>query len=76
MFMGTCPRVIFLILSLALGISLEFIQGALSYRDMSFADGVTNTLGVFSGVVLFYALYKQVCWIIRKLRLNRIFLDN
>ncbi len=69
-------RGLFLFLSLALGISLEFIQGQLPYRDMSVADGFTNTLGLILGVLFFTLLYKQIYWIFKQLRLNTIFLDK
>ncbi|MGL1892790.1 MAG: VanZ family protein [Spirochaetaceae bacterium] len=68
--------IINLFLGLALGIALEFIQGTLGYRDMSVADAVANSLGLFTGVLVFYICYKQIYWVFKKLRLNRIFLDK
>ena len=53
-------RRIFLIINMLLGISLEIIQGTLPYRDMSFADGVFNTLGLFLGAFVFSLLYKRI----------------
>lgn len=44
--------------SLGLGLALEFIQGQLPYRDMSIADGITNILGLFAGVLVFHIILK------------------
>lgn len=53
---------LYVTLSLILGLSLEYIQGQLPYRHMSFADGLANILGVGFGI-LFYqsirSLYKK-----------------
>lgn len=66
---------ILLILSLCLGLLMEYIQGTLPYRDMSIADGVSNTLGLTTGAVVFHLFYKQIYSIFKCLRLNKIFLD-
>lgn len=42
---------ILLTISIALGLTLEYLQGLLPYRDMSIADGIANVLGLFSGVL-------------------------
>lgn len=54
------PRLFLLTISLGLGLALEFIQGQLPYRDMSVADGITNILGLFTGVLFFKMLGKFV----------------
>ncbi len=66
-------RGIFIFISLSLGITLEFIQSRLPYRDMSFMDGVTNVIGLFCGVLLFMLFSRQVKWLIKKLKLNKLF---
>lgn len=68
-------RVVFLILGLAVGVSLEIIQGQLTYREMSLMDGVTNTLGLVFGTLIFNLLYKQIKFILGILRLEKIFID-
>ena len=42
----------FLLFSLVFGISMEFIQGQLSYRDMSLEDGLANTIGIIMGTII------------------------
>ena len=37
---------------IAMGVVLEFCQGALGYRSFDFADMVANALGVVAGVLL------------------------
>lgn len=68
-------RILFFIISLSLGIALEFIQSRLPYRDMSFFDGLSNLLGLFVGVAMFFVFYKQIHWIFEKIGLSKIFLD-
>lgn len=68
-------RVLFFIISLSLGIALEFIQSRLPYRDMSFFDGLSNLLGLFVGVAMFIIFYKQIHWVFKKVGLSKIFLD-
>lgn len=53
---------LYIILSLLLGLSMEYIQGQLPYRHMSVADGIANILGVGFGVVFYQyirSLYKK-----------------
>lgn len=69
-------RIVFIVISLLLGIALEFIQSTLPYRDMSFFDGLSNLLGLFVGVAFFILFFNQVKWLIKKLRLSKIFLEN
>lgn len=45
---------------IALGVGLEFVQGALGYRSYEEADMVANTLGVFAGWALARATGSQV----------------
>lgn len=66
----------FLLISLCLGLVMEFIQGTLPYRDMSFADGVSNIIGLTTGAVLFHVFYNQIYILFKFLKLNRIFLDK
>lgn len=69
-------RIIFLILGVVLGLSLEFIQGQLSYRDMSILDGVANISGLIVGSLFFNIFIKQITFILDKLRLKSIFIDK
>ncbi|OQY40377.1 MAG: hypothetical protein B6229_01900 [Spirochaetaceae bacterium 4572_7] len=63
-FMDKKIRIILLLLSLTLGIGLEFIQGALVYRDMSVADGVANATGLLFGIPMatFIISLKKRIW--------------
>lgn len=67
---------IFLIISLCLGLTMEFVQGILPYRDMSVADGISNIIGLTLGAALFHIFYKQIYILFRFLKLNKIFLDK
>ncbi len=67
-------RVIILIASLLLGISLEYIQGILPYRDMSFADGLTNAFGIICGALLYLKIEKKINSLLIFLKLDRIFI--
>lgn len=69
-------RLIFIFISLSLGIALEFIQSRLPYRDMSFFDGLSNLLGLFVGVIFFILFFKQINWLFQKLGLSKIFLED
>ncbi len=66
----------FLIISLCLGLVMEFVQGTLPYRDMSFADGISNIIGLATGAALFHIFYKQIYTLFRCLKINKIFLDK
>lgn len=69
-------RTIFTILSFTLGITLEIIQGKTGYREMSIADGLANTIGLLAGIVFFIVFERQIVYILKKLRLNKIFLSK
>ncbi|QEN04867.1 hypothetical protein EW093_09170 [Thiospirochaeta perfilievii] len=53
---------VILVFSLIFGLTIEYIQGTLPYRDMSIADGISNTLGLISGTIL----YKRLEGLLRK----------
>ena len=57
-------RILFIFLSLAMGIGLEFIQGLLVYRDMSAADGVADAIGLLFGTItgVFAISLKKRIW--------------
>jgi VanZ family protein len=52
-------RLLVLIFAIGLGAVLEWVQSFVPGRDMSFIDGIANTLGVFAGA-LFFRLRGQV----------------
>ncbi|MBN2617681.1 MAG: VanZ family protein [Spirochaetales bacterium] len=62
-----------LILSLIFGLSLEYIQGLLPYRDMSLADGIANTIGLISGTLFFNLFVKQIYKLLQLSKLDRIY---
>ena len=68
-------RGIFLVLSLGLGIALEFIQGQLTYRHMSFEDGLSNFLGLLFGVVFYIIFKNQIKKALVLIKFDRFFLE-
>ena len=53
-FKAGTPQILALLFAVVLGAALEWCQSFLPGRDMSLWDGIANTLGVISGVVLFH----------------------
>jgi VanZ family protein len=52
-FRSKVARFVALVFAVGLGALLEWGQSFVPGRDMSFADGIANTLGVFSGMLFF-----------------------
>lgn len=73
---GKKYRIIFLFISFAMGIMLEIFQGMLGYREMSLADSIANSLGLLFGALTYKFLKKQIIFILKKLRLNTIYLNG
>lgn len=59
-FKTTPKKIIGLLFSSALGIGIEFIQGILPYRDMSFYDGVSDVTGLLCGFFIYHLFSRQL----------------
>lgn len=46
-------QIVALVLALGLGFSLEWIQSFIPGRDMSAWDGLANSLGILTGIILY-----------------------
>jgi VanZ family protein len=51
LYRGSQLRIAYALLWIALGVALEFAQGATSYRSYELADMAANTLGVLAGAL-------------------------
>lgn len=49
LYRGAAARAGYALLWIAMGVALEFAQGATGYRSLEFADMAANTLGVLAG---------------------------
>lgn len=63
------PRALWIVFLIALGVSLECIQGLTGYRLFEYGDMVANSLGVVCGVGLAATpLGRMVPWLDRRIR--------
>ncbi|MBN1500932.1 MAG: VanZ family protein [Spirochaetes bacterium] len=51
-------KILFIAINIILGITIEFIQSFVPGRTMSFFDALANTLGIFTGFMLFKIFIK------------------
>lgn len=71
---GRKARIVFLVFSFILSIIIEIAQESLTYRKMEVGDGLANTLGLFSGVIIYIKFKDQITNILKQIRLNTTFL--